>query len=98
MIDEIKRKPVTALQVYNAAISTVACVMIGIILNIVWDMKEFKGKAIEKFEAQSISISNLTILTNSAARERETNSNRITILETTAGLLPKEQRKFGERN
>jgi hypothetical protein len=40
---EKQKPPITWLQIWSAAFSAASCVMIGMILNIVWDMKEWKG-------------------------------------------------------
>lgn len=91
------KNTVSGIQVYNAFISTISAIVIGIILNNVWELKEFKGEITEWKESVNknndelkSSIQTHSILI-SKRQEREGDlENRIIKLEA---VLPEESRQ-----
>lgn len=77
----------TLLQAWSAVFSTASCIMIGLILNIVWDMKEWKGQKDHEDMTQNESLANLTLLIVQDQKENKEFGNRLIYLEA---IMPKE--------
>jgi hypothetical protein len=54
-------KSVTFVQIYTASLSTLSVLFLGLIMNFLWELKEWKGKKDEKDERQDVSITSTTV-------------------------------------
>lgn len=83
------KPPITWIQIYTACFSTVSCIFLGIIVNFMWEMKEWKGTKDEVDRMQTDAISNITSSIGIATKERQGIKDRVTALEA---IKPKERR------
>jgi hypothetical protein len=85
-LEEKTKIPITAIQIYNAVIGTVMIGICSIILSVVWELKEWKGKKDQEDFQQNIVLANLNILMN----ERQ----RVSYIEA---IMPKELKLVKKR-